>query len=79
MGLPILGIDIAKDKYVVTLLHNTKRQQREFINQPVEFKNLRAWLNKHTCPHPTGKNGGASAGAGAGRRLDGGQDYCSQS
>ena len=50
MGLPILGIDIAKDKYVVSLLHNEKCQQREFTNQPVEFKRLQAWLNKHTCP-----------------------------
>jgi hypothetical protein len=64
MGLPVLGIDtpapprgpvrVAKDEFVVTLLQNGKRQQREFINQPVEFKRLQVWLNKHGAPkvHP---------------------------
>src|SRR5258708_912618 len=67
MGLPILGIDIAKDKYVVSLLHNGKRQQREFVNQPVEFKRLQAWLNKHgapkvhACMEATGRYGDALA------------------
>jgi transposase len=67
MGLPILGIDIAKDKYVVTLLHNEKRQQREFTNRPVDFKRLQAWLNKHNVPkvhaclEATGRYGDALA------------------
>lgn len=67
MGLPILGIDIAKDKYLVSLLHNEKRQQREFTNQPVEFKRLQVWLNKHgapkvhACMEATGRYGDALA------------------
>jgi transposase len=67
MRLPILGIDIAKDQYVVSLLHNEKRQQREFTNRPVEFKRLQVWLNKHAAPkvhaclEATGRYGDALA------------------
>lgn len=47
MALPILGIDIAKRSYQVTLLVDGKRYHRTFRNDPSDFAALERWLGKH--------------------------------
>lgn len=59
----ILGIDIAKAKFVVCLLHQGKTQQRTFDNRPTDFSKLTKWLDKlgahplHACMESTGTYG----------------------
>lgn len=51
MSLSILGIDIAKATYQVTLLHDGKRYRGEFANRVKEFGRLANWLKKHGASH----------------------------
>ena len=51
MSLSILGIDISKATYHVTLLHGEKRYRGEFANRLSEFKQLSSWLKKHQVTH----------------------------
>lgn len=63
MSTSILGIDISKATYHVTLLHEGKRSHGEFINRENEFKRLSSWLKKqgvsqvHACMEATGRYG----------------------
>jgi transposase len=47
MKLSVLGIDIAKQSYQVTLRIGKKIARHEFINQPEHFWELSAWLQQH--------------------------------
>lgn len=51
MTLSILGIDIAKATYQVTLLHDGKSHRGEFANRAKEFGRLANWLKKHGASH----------------------------
>ncbi len=61
----ILGIDIAKSKFDVVLLHQGKQRHRIFSNCPQGFEQLSAWLVKqevkqvHACLEVTGTYGEA--------------------
>jgi transposase len=63
MSLSILGIDIAKATYQVTLLHDGKSYRGEFANRAKEFGRLANWLKKHgasqvhACMEATGRYG----------------------
>ena len=62
-----LGIDIAKKKFDVALLHEDKIKHKVFINTPVGFSQITQWLNKngvkqlHACMEATSKYGEALA------------------
>lgn len=43
----ILGIDVAKDTYVATLLQGERTRHRTFPNTPVGFGQMTKWLAKH--------------------------------
>jgi transposase len=47
MKLPVLGIDIAKQSYQVSLRVGKKIERQEFANQPEHFQELSAWLKQH--------------------------------
>lgn len=48
----VLGIDIAKAKFVVTLqLPDGKRRRKSCPNTPAGFGQLAAWLQRHGVPH----------------------------
>jgi transposase len=47
MKLAVLGIDIAKHSYQVTLRVGEKIERHEFANQPEHFQALSAWLKQH--------------------------------
>jgi transposase len=47
MQLPVLGIDIAKQSYQVSLRVGKKIERYEFANQPEHFRELSAWLKQH--------------------------------
>jgi transposase len=49
--LPVLGIDIAKENYQVTLRHGQRIMRHEFDNDPSAFKQLDTWLRKQGVPH----------------------------
>ena len=59
----ILGIDISKDTFDVTLLLDGKDRHKQFKNCPVGFKHLSVWLRKnqadqiHACMEATGQYG----------------------
>jgi transposase len=65
--LPVLGIDIAKENYQVTLRHGQRTARHEFANDPGAFHRLDAWLRKqgapqvHACLEATGRYGEALA------------------
>ena len=65
MRQSILGIDIAKSKFDVLLLHQEKQRHRIFSNCPEGFEQLSAWLVKqevnkvHACLEVTGTYGEA--------------------
>lgn len=67
MSLPILGIDLAKDSYQVTLLAHDERQRQTFPNEPAQFGLLTTWLRQHhvtqvhACMEATGRYGEALA------------------
>ena len=47
MKLPVLGIDIAKHSYQVSLRIGKKIERHEFVNEPEHFRELSAWLQQH--------------------------------
>lgn len=47
MRVPVLGVDIAKGSYQVSLLLGDKIYRHEFKNQVESFGELRTWLAKH--------------------------------
>jgi len=59
----ILGIDISKKTFDVSLLREGKFKHRKFQNTPSGFKGLSAWLDKltvtvlHACMEATGTYG----------------------
>ncbi len=59
----VLGIDIAKEKYQVTLRRGQRLARHEFVNDPTEFKKLDTWLRAqgakkvHACLEATGRYG----------------------
>ncbi len=61
--LPVLGIDIAKDTFQVTLRHGQQTVRHEFVNNATGFKRLDTWLRKqgakqvHACLEATGRYG----------------------
>lgn len=63
----MLGIDIAKDKFDVALLHHNKYKTKVFPNSPKGFDALQQWLVMHdaamvaTCMEATGTYGDALA------------------
>jgi transposase len=63
MSETILGIDIAKDSFQVTLLHGAKSYRAEFANESAGFAKLGRWLHKHgagqvhACLEATGRYG----------------------
>ncbi len=65
--LPVLGIDIAKESYQVTLRHGQRLARHEFVNDPTDFKRLETWLRQqgakkvHACLEATGRYGDALA------------------
>jgi transposase len=65
--IPVLGIDIAKDTFQVTLLHAGRKAAGEFANDRAGFKQLTAWLHKRqagrvwACLEATGRYGDALA------------------
>lgn len=67
MALPVLGIDIAKDTYQVTLLVDQQRQRRTFPNAPDHVAELTTWLQQQgvtqvqACMEATGRYGEALA------------------
>lgn len=68
MTLAILGIDVAKDSYQVTLLLTARRTRQSFQNQAAAFAELRRWLQAqgvtelHACLEATGRYGEPLAG-----------------
>lgn len=50
MALPILGIDLAKDKFDAVLLHHGRSHHRTFSNRPAGFDQLQTWLARHGSP-----------------------------
>ena len=67
MTTSILGIDVAKDSYQVTLLHAQRTQRQKFQNQAAAFADLTRWLQAqgvtalHVCMEATGRYGEALA------------------
>lgn len=67
MTASILGIDLAKDSYQVTLLHAQRTQRQGFQNQLAAFADLTHWLQSqgvtdlHVCMEATGRYGEALA------------------
>ena len=67
MSVPILGIDIAKQRVAVALLINGKVKNKSFKNAPEGFEALALWLGKldiqqvHACLEATGNYGEALA------------------
>lgn len=65
--LPVLGMDIAKESYQVTLRIGQRTARHEFANDPAAFQRLDAWLRKqgtpqvHACLEATGRYGEALA------------------
>ena len=65
---PILGIDIAKETFDVTLITERKTWNEHFDNNPSGFKELEHWVRKHTsgqahaCMEATGQYGDGLAG-----------------
>jgi transposase len=63
MPNPVLGIDVAKDKFQVTLLQAEHSRRAEFPNDPKGFAQLSRWLTKHkveqlhACLEATGRYG----------------------
>ena len=61
MTLPVLGIDIAKQSYQVTLRVGNKIQRHTFSNQAEQFHELRVWLAQqevkrcHVCMEATNR------------------------
>ncbi len=67
MSLSILGIDVAKASYQVTLFHDERILRHSFRNQPEHFAELTQWLAQqgvqelHACMEATGRYGEALA------------------
>ena len=67
MSVPILGIDIAKQRVAVALLVDGKVKNKSFRNAPEGFEDLALWLAKlgirqvHACLEATGNYGEALA------------------
>lgn len=67
MELSILGIDVAKASYQVTLLHAAQTHRRHFQNDTAAFADLTDWLQQqgvtslHACMEATGRYGEALA------------------
>jgi len=67
MPVPILGIDIAKQRVAVALLMDGKVKNKSFRNAPEGFEDLALWLGKldirqvHACLEATGNYGEALA------------------
>lgn len=67
MSKSILGIDLAKASYQVTLLHVEQAHRRSFQNDAAAFADLTAWLQAHgvtelhACLEATGRYGEALA------------------
>ncbi len=63
MSISILGIDLAKDSYQVTLLQAQHTARQSFPNQPAGFADLTRWLQAHrvttlhACMEATGRYG----------------------
>lgn len=63
MASSILGIDLAKDSYQVTLWHAQRTQRHSFRNEPAAFADLSRWLQRqgvtelHACMEATGRYG----------------------
>lgn len=63
MPVSILGIDLAKDSYQVTLLHAQQTQRQRFPNHGAAFADLTHWLQQqgvtalHACMEATGRYG----------------------
>lgn len=63
MTVSILGIDLAKDSYQVTLLHAQRTQRQSFRNDAAAFADLTRWLQQHgvtalhACMEATGRYG----------------------
>src|SRR5262245_41776324 len=63
MDKAVLGIDIAKENFVVVLVVGETRQQGEFANDPAGFAQLGRWLKKRkvktvqACLEATGRYG----------------------
>lgn len=63
MTVSILGIDLAKDSYQVTLWHTQRIQRHSFRNEPAAFPDLTRWLQQHgvtelhACMEATGRYG----------------------
>jgi transposase len=61
MSLPVLGIDIAKQSYQVTLRVGNKLQRHSFANHVAQFQELSAWLAQqgvkrcHVCMEATNR------------------------
>ena len=51
MSLPVLGIDIAKQSYQVTLRVGDKLQRHSFANHAEQFQELSAWLGQQGVKH----------------------------
>jgi len=64
---PVLGIDIAKDNFQITLRQGQHLARHEFTNDPAGFSRLAAWLRRqrvhqvHACLEATGLYGEALA------------------
>ena len=43
----VLGIDLAKKKFDIALLNNSKFKSKVFENNPAGFSALLAWLARH--------------------------------
>lgn len=50
MSLPVLGIDMAKEKFDAVLVHHDRSHHRSFGNGPTGFEQLQKWLAHHGCP-----------------------------
>lgn len=63
MPASILGIDLAKDSYQVTLLHAQRTQHQSFQNKVAAFADLTRWLEQqgvtvlHACMEATERYG----------------------
>ncbi len=63
----ILGVDISKAKFNVSLLKEDKYKHKSFVNNPEGFKELKRWLERqgveeaHACMESTGVYGEALA------------------
>jgi transposase len=63
MDTAVLGIDVAKDTFQVTLLHGTQKRRAAFPNDSTGFAQLGRWLAKrkaglvHACLESTGRYG----------------------